>query len=431
MLKIILPFLFAVNAAAGTYTTDLLLYKPAARDTNYVAPFATGMDTLDAAIPDKRINKTATIKSTWTITSSFTVTGASSLASATMSGPLTLAGSSLTVTGNAFSVGGSTLSVQYGNVAIGRSAPVTGRKLEVAASNIYVDSGYGLETNDSNIKIQSDANNNASASSVTIRAGSTTENDRVVAEFGANSGGGYVTFPGSGFTVGGSTLAVSGGKVGISTANPSEALSVVGNSKISSNQAESRSWYTSPGDGIFQHKLGAVVESQIAYAGGDSWLGATGGTVGLGSKFFLKGSSGFVGIGTVSPTHTLQVNGSLGAVGIDASSVTVTGSGSAFTSTTSTVTFAGWADVGFMISTTSCAGVSYAQAACPAGYRAISVGCNMQTTPARMFGLTTGTSNTCNVSAGLATTGETPTAGICYTPTTEGIEVYTHCARLK
>ena len=41
----------------------------------------------------------------------------------TMTGQLTLAGSTLTVTGSAFSVGGSTLSVVYGNVGIGTASP--------------------------------------------------------------------------------------------------------------------------------------------------------------------------------------------------------------------------------------------------------------------------------------------------------------------
>lgn len=66
MLKLALLFLTSI-AWAGTYTTDLQLYKPATGDTNYVAPFATGMDTLDAAIPDKRVNKIAVFASSLTI----------------------------------------------------------------------------------------------------------------------------------------------------------------------------------------------------------------------------------------------------------------------------------------------------------------------------------------------------------------------------
>ena len=50
----------------------------------------------------------------------------------TMTGQLTLSGSTLTVTGNAFSVGGSTLVVKEGNVGIGTTAP--GAKLEVKES---------------------------------------------------------------------------------------------------------------------------------------------------------------------------------------------------------------------------------------------------------------------------------------------------------
>ena len=55
------------------------------------------------------------------------VTGASSLnvlkTGDTMTGPLTLSGSTLTVTGNAFSVGGSTFVVSGGKVGIGIAAP--------------------------------------------------------------------------------------------------------------------------------------------------------------------------------------------------------------------------------------------------------------------------------------------------------------------
>lgn len=51
MLKILIPILLYVsNAMAGTYTTNLQLYKPATGDTNYVVPFATSMNTLDSYV---------------------------------------------------------------------------------------------------------------------------------------------------------------------------------------------------------------------------------------------------------------------------------------------------------------------------------------------------------------------------------------------
>lgn len=56
----------AATAWAGTYTTNLSLYKPVRGETGYVTPFATSMDTLDAAIPDKRDTKTASISAVWT-----------------------------------------------------------------------------------------------------------------------------------------------------------------------------------------------------------------------------------------------------------------------------------------------------------------------------------------------------------------------------
>ncbi|MBI5744541.1 MAG: hypothetical protein HY952_08335, partial [Elusimicrobia bacterium] len=56
----------------------------------------------------------------------------------TMTGQLTLAGSTLTVAGNAFSVGGSTLAVEGGNVGVGIAAPDT--RLELAGA-LAVNSG--------------------------------------------------------------------------------------------------------------------------------------------------------------------------------------------------------------------------------------------------------------------------------------------------
>lgn len=51
MFKILIPlFIFISNASAGTYTTNLNLYKPAAGDTNYVTPFANSMNTLDSYV---------------------------------------------------------------------------------------------------------------------------------------------------------------------------------------------------------------------------------------------------------------------------------------------------------------------------------------------------------------------------------------------
>ena len=69
----------------------------------------------------------------------------------TMSGPLTLAGSSLTVTGSAFSVGGSTFVVSGGKLGIGTTAP---------ASKLHLSTGTFIADGSSSIFLYSDGTAN-------------------------------------------------------------------------------------------------------------------------------------------------------------------------------------------------------------------------------------------------------------------------------
>jgi hypothetical protein len=86
----------------------------------------------------------------------FASTAANSLSSVrlsgdTMTGQLTLAGSTLTVTGNAFSVGGSTLAVRNGNVGIGTAAPYPYSKLHVVTGGTPNLENITLESPASNV----------------------------------------------------------------------------------------------------------------------------------------------------------------------------------------------------------------------------------------------------------------------------------------
>ena len=67
--------------------------------------------------------------------------GAVAKAGDTMTGQLTLSGSTLTVAGNAFSVGGSTLAVSYGRVGIGTNTPGYPLSLNPPGSNIATQIG--------------------------------------------------------------------------------------------------------------------------------------------------------------------------------------------------------------------------------------------------------------------------------------------------
>ena len=59
-----------------------------------------------------------------------------------MTGPLTLSGSTLTVTGNAFSVGGSTLVVAGGKVGIGTASPNAKLDVGSAGGDVYLGYNY-------------------------------------------------------------------------------------------------------------------------------------------------------------------------------------------------------------------------------------------------------------------------------------------------
>jgi len=141
--SVIVPFIilsFVSLLLAGTYTTNLHLYKPAKYDTDYVVPFAAGMDTIDAYVNSLSVSTSSLSASTSTLNSNLS-TEISDRAIAdglrvlkagdVMTGQLTLSGSTLTITGNSFSVAGATFSVLNGRVGIGRSDPIATLDLHI------------------------------------------------------------------------------------------------------------------------------------------------------------------------------------------------------------------------------------------------------------------------------------------------------------
>lgn len=64
------------------------------------------------------------------------------------------------------------------------------------------------------------------------------------------------------------------------------------------NTYPDRTWLVDTRQGVIQHKNLTAVETQIGYAAGDTWFGASSGTTGLGANFFLSGTTGAVKIGT-------------------------------------------------------------------------------------------------------------------------------------
>lgn len=310
MKKILLfVLLFPLNSYALTYTTDLNLVKPAARETNYIAPFATGMDTLDAAIPDKRVNKTAVFAS-----------------SLTVSGPFT-ASSSATITGSAFSVGGSTLVVSAGQVGIGSASPLSALMVTKQITE-HPDTGkYG--------QIEATLTNTAYRMSI---------------GYDSTLNGGFLQAIVNGASYQPIAINPRGGNVGIGTISPGTALDVVGAITLSGA-------INSNGGGNRVYHIGATVTDSIysrtrnsdgsvdSYFGLDNSVGngLIAGGLPYGYTMFTGTNhplvfgtnsnvravilgNGNVGIGTVSPGSKLDVIGGISASGDIVSSGTFRGS---------------------------------------------------------------------------------------------------------
>jgi hypothetical protein len=131
-----------------------------------------------------------------------------------MTGQLTLAGSTLTVTGNAFSVGETVFTVENGKVGVGTAAP--NYKLDVQGGSVNASGGFCIADNCKSSWASVDNLGNHTATQALDMAGRSIHNVSTLTVAGAE------------FSVGGSVLSVVAGKVGIGVAEPASRLTVAG-----------------------------------------------------------------------------------------------------------------------------------------------------------------------------------------------------------
>lgn len=337
----LLPLILALstNASALSYTTHFNLAKPTTGDTNYVTPFNTGMDTIDSTMYDLGLaTSTALVKKSGD----------------TMTGPLTT--SSLTVTGSG-SIGGSSFSVGVdpfvvtsGKVGIGTASP--SERLEVKSA----DSTYARIENTGGLAagLRLVGNGTTADWSIFLNRGDIFGEDntlgfykntgtagvKMVLKDSGNVGigttapasklhisSGTLTIDGTspGFSVGGSTFVVTGGKVGVGTASPLSALSFGASGSVigmdTTDGADNK--YMSFSGGPIHD---ATRASSIYVSGNESSLGGKiyldAGNISGGDIILRTGSTtermrvtyaGSVGIGTTAPASTLQIGTSLNA----------------------------------------------------------------------------------------------------------------------
>ncbi|MBI4346338.1 MAG: hypothetical protein HY553_05760, partial [Elusimicrobia bacterium] len=322
-----------------------------------------------------------------------------------MTGALTLVGSTLTVQGNAFSVGGSTLAVQGGGVGIGTAAP--GEALHVAEGNVLLSGSgerelrmqrTGLENNPAfklgrivtagdgspefRVLYSDDAtsersvfefDNKGIVASVKTAVGSHFEGflagdvepmfrlnsfPQMQLELGAGGaaptdvamrrsapgtlsmltngierariGTGLVvaatmTVQGEAFSVGGSTLAVSAGRIGIGTSAPVYRLDVVRTTDdpyplrvyapASSNQVDGSIILEHAGSGDPALSFWLTGDDKytlgIDNSDGNKFKLTKGGTLGIGgADYLVVDGNGRMGVGAAAPGARLDVEGS-------------------------------------------------------------------------------------------------------------------------
>lgn len=283
------------------------------------------------------------------------------LTGGTLTGPLTLAGSSLTVTGSGFSVGVSTFVVTGGKVGVGTASPEADlhiglRSLAAMAANtgIWLTAGkdfrMGVDTADGNfggfmktsysgatIFSLGTRTSGVDTAAINIKSGSvgvgTTAPDQKLTVAGNISTTGQVISSGTGsnyfagptlvtddqFSVGTSTFVVTGGKVGVGTAGP---VSDVEISSISNPQLTLRATtentsaiptlYFATGSGALAGtNINAMIRSTVRQATPSQLKGSLDFFVNTGDSITQKmilNQDGDVGIGTASPASKLDIS---------------------------------------------------------------------------------------------------------------------------
>lgn len=161
------------------------------------------------------------------------------------------------------------------------------------------------------------------------------------------------------------------------------------------------------------------------------------------SQYALQGSSYAVGAISVSSLTATQAtissatiqNGTInspifGNATITTSSFTATGNAS-FTSASSTVTFAGWIDMGFITQANTGAG-GIARAGCGDGRRALSGGCICNSTNVLVESImTTECTDATSVGTPVSDGASTGCSWTCASNTAVSLTAYVHCGRVK
>lgn len=174
----------------------------------------------------------------------------------TMSGPLTLSGSSLTVRGNALEISGSgSQFIAPASIQSGYGALIGNIDNHNTANGLYISNAY----------------NTSATYPLRIQSNVATKAD-MFAAVGVDllyvKGDGTVAVPGNNFIVGGSTLVVANGNVGIGAVSPISALEVVG--KITNDGALSGmdifSGHYNPADGNMALHIGGDLGNVVRSA---------------------------------------------------------------------------------------------------------------------------------------------------------------------
>jgi len=177
------------------------------------------------------------------------------------------------------------------NVSIGRS----GQKIIISAEAAL---GFVSKTGDrmtGNLKVQNSFvsaetyyGNGAGLTGITPGM-SKAEADGYYVNVGGDTMTGSLNLPANGLVAQTTGLVASGGKVGIGTASPSSTLTVA-------------SGYIHSTSGGFRFPDSITQTTAVAGGGGDAWTD-------LGTFVRIKNAGDYVGIGTVTPSQKLEVNG--------------------------------------------------------------------------------------------------------------------------
>ncbi|MEK7742929.1 MAG: hypothetical protein AAB578_00950, partial [Elusimicrobiota bacterium] len=275
-----------------------------------------------------------------------------------MSGPLTLLGSTLTISGNAFSVGGSTLAAVYGNVGIGAASPsarlhVSGGDLQVgdasastlsasgflslanlasapgaAAGRLYYDSALRLlrlstgTASSAWVDLSTGASSGGGAGGPHAASHAPGGSDAIDASYlalaGAQTLTGAKTFDGN-LIMGTGQITSAAGQLGVTVSTSLFVSGPVRIGGLGSDPAATYSgqvYYNSVTNLLRFNMNGAWVNLSTGSAGGAGGAGFWGDA----APHIYNTNAGNLGLGTASPGEKLDVNGAMVLRGMGAPS---------------------------------------------------------------------------------------------------------------